>query len=371
MQNTAFPVYELLIGSAAFWDRARADIAAAKQRVLIQAMTFEGDAAGHGVAAALTSSAAASRCVLVDDYTRHVVNDTILALSRDQAVHAEARATRAMFAALVRDGVKVRVTNPVGYNPLRYPLRNHKKLLVMDGVAWIGGINFSDHNFAWHDLMLRVDDPAVADWLAEQFDRDWAGTPEAAQQRFGPDLELLSIDGRDNLVHLAPLLDRIAGARHSVEMISAYATFPFVDALAAAARRGVAATLYTPRPNNKPIVRDYLLGVSRETGLSVQLMPEMTHTKALLIDGEELVLGSCNFEFVSCRSNAEFLATIRDGGLIADFEARILAPARTDSAAPVQEEFSLWRSRRARAVLKLADGALARLSHGRRVQNWR
>lgn len=363
-------MYELLIGSAAFWDRARSDIAAARQRVLVQAMTFEGDSAGQGLAAALTANHAVSRRVLVDDYTSHVINDTMLVLSRDPAVHAEARATQAMFGALVRDGVQVRVTNPVGHNPLRYPMRNHKKLLVMDSVAWIGGINFSDHNFAWHDLMLRIDDPAVADWLAEQFDGDWTGTPEAARQCFGSDLELLSIDGRDNLVHLAPLLDRIAGARHSIEMISAYATFPFVDALAAAAQRGVAATLYTPRPNNKPIVRDYLLGVARETGLRLRLMPEMTHAKALLIDGEELVLGSCNFEFVSCRSNAEFLATIRDAALIADFEARMLAPARIGSADPVAADFSLWRSRRARAGLKLADAALARLSHGTRVQDW-
>lgn len=363
-------MYELLIGSAAFWDRARSDIAAARQRVLVQAMTFEGDSAGQGLAAALTANHAVSRRVLVDDYTSHVINDTMLVLSRDPAVHAEARATQAMFGALVRDGVQVRVTNPVGHNPLRYPMRNHKKLLVMDGVAWIGGINFSDHNFAWHDLMLRIDNPAVADWLAEQFDRDWAGTPQAVRQRFGSGLEMLSIDGRDNLVHLAPLLDRIAGARHSIEMISAYATFPFVDALAAAARRGVATTLYTPRPNNKPIVRDYLLGVARETGLRLRLMPEMTHAKALLIDGEELVLGSCNFEFVSCRSNAEFLATIRDAALIADFEARMLAPARIGSADPVAADFSLWRSRRARAGLKLADAALARLSHGTRVQAW-
>ena len=27
---------------------------------------------------------------------------------------------------------------------------------LVGSVAYIGGINFSDHNFAWHDLMLRI-----------------------------------------------------------------------------------------------------------------------------------------------------------------------------------------------------------------------
>ncbi len=44
-------------------------------------MTFEGDAAGQAVAGAVIASPARERRVLVDDYTRHVVNDTFLVLS--------------------------------------------------------------------------------------------------------------------------------------------------------------------------------------------------------------------------------------------------------------------------------------------------
>ena len=163
--------FELLVGSGKFWDRAKGDIAAAKRRVLVQAMTFEGDTAGLGVAHAIAAATAPDRRVLVDDYSRNVINDTLLPLPfRPSSVLAEARRTLAMFGDLVGQQVGVRITNPVLGHPLRYPLRNHKKLLVMDDVAYVGGINFSDHNFEWHDLMLRIEDREVAEFLVADFE---------------------------------------------------------------------------------------------------------------------------------------------------------------------------------------------------------
>ena len=108
------------VGSAEFWSAAAQTCAASQNRVLVQAMTFEGDAAGQAVAQAIAGSGAADRRVLVDDYTRHVINDRFLAMSRDPALHAEAAATWAMFEALQAGGAGVRLTNPVGRNPLRY-----------------------------------------------------------------------------------------------------------------------------------------------------------------------------------------------------------------------------------------------------------
>lgn len=364
------PRFELLVGSASFWERARQDIAAARRRVLVQAMTFEGDAAGLPVARAIGESRAADRRVLVDDYTRHVVNDTFLALSRDPALHAEAAETRAMFGRLAAAGTGVRLTNPLGRNPLRYATRNHKKLLVMDDTAWLGGINFSDHNFAWHDMMLRIEHGPTADWLARQFDADWSGDVATRAEGIAG-IDLISLDGSRNEAGFAPLLAMFAEARRSIEVISAYPTFPFIDAMARAARRGARVTIYTPRPNNKPIIRDYLLGAAAPAGVELRLTPMMTHAKAALIDGEALVLGSSNFDFVSHRANAEYVATVRDAALIAEFEARMLAPIRDGSGPPAPEDFSVWRSWKARAALRVADALIARLSHGPRIAEWR
>jgi cardiolipin synthase len=357
----------LVVGAPDFWRAAAGDIAAARHRVLVQAMTFEADAAGRGVAEAIEASGAIDRRILVDDYTRNVINDTMLPLPfRPAAVKAEAADTLAMFSHLAQGtDVGVRITNPVLGHPLRYPLRNHKKLLVMDDAAWIGGINFSDHNFAWHDLMLRIADPAVADWLAQDFDRDWAGEPDAASERFG-DMELISFDGdRERNARLfEPLLDRVRSARRSVEMISAYPTMPFVAAFAEAARGGAEATIYSPAGSNKPVVRDYLAAVAEPAGVRLRLMPGMTHAKALLIDGETLVLGSSNFNFASYRTSSDYVAVIDNAGLTADFVAWLLAPARRDARPASDLGISAWRKLRGRIALEAADAALARLNHG-------
>lgn len=360
---------QLLVGSAAFWERCRLDMAAAQQRVLVQAMTFEGDAAGLAVAEAIGHSGAADRRVLVDAYTRHVINDTFLALSRKPAIHAEARTTAAMFDRLLRQGAGVRVTNPIGRNPLRYALRNHKKLLVIDDVAWIGGINFSDHNFAWHDMMVRIEHRGLADWLAGEFDRDWHGLGGSAATEIAG-AGLLSMDGADNPAGFAPLLAAFAGARQSLEVVSAYPTFPFVDAMAAAARAGARVTLYTPRPNNKPIIRDYLLGVAEAAGIEIRLTPMMTHAKAALIDGTALVVGSSNFDFVSYRANAEYVAVLRDAALIDAFREHVLFPLQAGSTVPLPGDRSSIRSWLAGLGLKVADRAIGGLRHGPRIAEW-
>lgn len=364
------PKFELHIGSAAFWQHAALDIAAASRRVLVQAMTFEGDRAGTAVADAIGGARAADRRVLVDDYTRHVINDTFLKASSDPAIHAEAAATWAMFDRLRDAGAGVRVTNPMCGSWLRYPLRNHKKLIVADDAAWIGGINFSDHNFAWHDMMLRIEDPAVADWLAETFAADWAGAPRALRREFGAGLELLSLDGVDNRVQFVPLLQIFREARRSIEVISAYPTFPFVEAFASAAACGAAVTIFTPRPSNKPIVREYLLTRAARSGIAVRLLPEMTHVKAALIDGEVLVVGSSNFDFVSYRTSADHIAVIRDPALIAKAEAGLFAPARQTSAPPAAADEHGWRGLAATLALRSADAIIARLRHRDHIAEW-
>ncbi len=364
--------YQLLVGSAAFWAQASADLGTARSRVAVQAMTFEADAAGRAVADAILASSAGSRRVLVDDYSRNVINDTMLPLPfRPSDVLAEARATMAMFDHMDASGVPVRVTNPVLGHPLRYPLRNHKKLLVMDDVAHIGGINFSDHNFAWADLMLRIDDAEVADFLVRDFDNDWAGRPSGVRGTFG-DIELVCFDGDSNDRLMQPLIDLVANARRSVDMVSAYPTMPFVGAMAQAARKGAEVTIYSPAPNNKPVIRDYLAGVAGPAGIHLRLLPEMTHAKALLIDGETLVLGSSNFNFASHRTSSDIVAIVRNEALIADFEARLLGPARAASFGIGDACIPAWRQWRARAMLELADRTLANLRHGPvRAMDWR
>jgi cardiolipin synthase len=361
--------FELLIGAPAFWARAAGDIERARRRVLVQAMTFEGDSAGRAVADAIGAAVAADRRVLVDDYSRIMVSDRWVGGRRDQlpaALRAEVEATHAMFAGLMLAGVGVRRTNPIGALFANYPARNHKKLIVADDAAYIGGINFSDHNFAWHDFMLRIEGARAADWLAQDFNWTWGGQPRAGKVEL-PGVTLRSLDGRSNAAAFADLMTMIGEAHREIVVISPYLTFPVTDALAAAARRGVRVRLITPWPNNKPTVRDHLLAAARGAGFEVILLGEMIHLKGLLIDGGRLVIGSSNFDFVSRAAEEELMAVVGDPAIIADFEARIVRPALDQALAPDAHRVSAVQGWIAGAALKIAEAVALTARRARRT----
>jgi cardiolipin synthase len=331
-------------------------------------MTFEGDAAGQAVAQAVRESPAEDRRVLVDDYSRVVVSDNFVLSPRyllSRPFREEVQATRAMFRGLAAEGVGVRVTNPIAGRLARYGVRNHKKLIVADDVAYLGGINFSDHNFAWHDLMLRIEAPGPPGFLAEDFDATWASRSTLRHARFGG-IALSALDGRTNKEGFRPLLDAIGAARERIEIVSPYLSFPFLGILAEAVRRGVAVDLLTPLPNNKPMVRHYLSDAARRAGFRITLLPEMTHLKALLIDGRQLVLGSSNFDFPSYYSLEEYVATVEDPELIAAFRAEVLEPLRAQAVHGAHWRSPAWQVLRSRLILGMGGAVCSAMGRTKR-----
>ena len=318
----------LLVDSGEFCRRLKEDVDAARGYVFAQALSFEGDAAGQGMAELLLSCGAPDRRVLIDSFTRHVVNDRFLWTPRnllDRGLRAEARETRRMIDRLRSRGVAVRFTNPAGPLFMRFPARNHKKLVAIDGrVAYLGGINFSDHNFLWHDLMLRIEDPDLVGFLREDFESTWNGRHRKARQAF-PGIVLHSLDGASNEDAFAPVLALIDGARVSLYVECPYLTSPFCGRLAEARRRGVAVTVVTPERNNWGLCRDAMVWHAARSGFDVRFYRDrMTHMKAMLVDGRVLVVGSANFDVWSYRFQQEFLACVTDGKVIEDFRKRVM-----------------------------------------------
>ncbi len=357
---------ELLEDAAEFWPRAKADILAAGERVYVQALTFEGDAAGCEVAATLAASPARDRRVLVDCFTKHVVSDRLVWRPRnrlDPALREEVRATERMRGDLERTGVSWRFVGPLGPLLVRAPARNHKKLvLVDDRVAYVGGINFSDHNFAWRDLMLRVEGREPVRFLAEDFLRTWEGRAAASSSRF-PGLELHALDGRGNEARFEEVvLSAVDGARARIYVECAYLTSPFLERLGAAGRRGVRVTLVTPEANNWGLVRDLLRWPRATRGIGVRLYRgRMTHMKALLVDDEVLVLGSANFDLWSYHFQGEYLARVTDPALIEDFRDRVAAEGVRGSR-PVAAPAGPLRGGLARLALRSLESLTLRLS---------
>jgi cardiolipin synthase len=322
---------DLLVDSAEFLARVREDLAGARESAYVQANTFEGDSAGKAVAELIRASPARDRRVLVDSYTRHVMSDRFRWNPwnhLDPVFRAEVRDTFSMFEGLQRQGVGVRFTNPVGALLFRFPGRNHKKVVVVDGrVSYIGGICFSDHNFAWHDAMLRIEDDRAAAFLHQDFLATWEGRHRGASLRL-PGLAIHALDGASNELPFAEVLELIDGARESLFMEVPYLSTPFAERLREAQKRGVRVVLVTPKSNNWALPGAVVRREAARSGFEVRRLDRgMTHMKAALIDERVLVIGSANFETFSYRTQQEYLCITTEEALVADFRARV---AETD-----------------------------------------
>jgi len=352
---------DLLVNYNEFWTRLSEDLGAAQRSVFVQTFALEGDAVGKQLSVALLASAATDKRVLADSFTRVVLSDRFRYSPVnffDQELRHEARETAAMMDELNDHGVEIRFTNPYGLSPRRLLSRNHKKLIVLDGrVAYIGGINFSEHNAAWHDMMLRLEDDAVAAFLRDDFLATWDGRNRVAHQRF-EGMEIFTADGRANRAAFQRVLDLIDDAKRTIFVESPYITFPFYERLRAATRRGVTVKVVTPGQNYWRFFANYARLESARSEIDLRLFQGgMSHLKAMLIDGEYLIAGSSNFDYLSYRIHQELLAVITIPEVVADFSRRVMAPDLANArsvectASALSKQWLSWK-------MKLLDVAM-------------
>ena len=321
---------ELLVDADEFWRVLRADIANARERVWLQTLSFEADNAGLPLARALIESSAADKRLLVDAFCSHIISDRFIHSPRNRLrpeLRAEVRATQTMMRDLRTSGVRVGITNPAGFLWHRLPSRDHRKLVLIDqDIAYIGGINFSEHNFAWHDLMIRMDGREVAAFLRADFEATWQGSPVNAAQRFAG-IELHNLSGHGNEAMTERTLEVIRGAKRSILTITPYLTFPFTDAMAEAQRNGAQVTVLSPAINNRASLRRYVHRLTRQHGFALRhYLGRMSHLKAMLIDDEVVICGSTNFDWPTYHVLAETIAIIDDAEFVTDFKRRVVQP---------------------------------------------
>ncbi len=359
---------ELLVDFPEFWARLSEDIRAAERSVYVQTFALEGDATGRQLATALLSSPAEDRRILADSFTRVVLSDRFKyspSALLDRELRHEARCTTEMQDRLALSGVRIRFTNAYGPTPRRLLSRNHKKLIVIDErTAYFGGINFSDHNGAWHDMMLRIDDPVAVQFLREDFLTTWRGHDRVARHpgESGGGVEMLTTDGRSNRAVFQRVLDLVDGARRSIFVESPYVTFPFYERLREATRRGLRVMVVTPEQNNWRFFQNYARLESARSGIDLRLFRgRMSHLKAMLIDDEYLIAGSSNFDYLSYRVHQELIAVITMPEVIADFRDRVMIPDLANSrpvecrASAASQHWLSWQA-------KLLDAAMTVLT---------
>ena len=294
---------KLLVDSHNFMAQLVEDMCQASSSVMVQAMTFEGDQAGSELVAAMIVSNAKEKILLVDSYTKAVINDHFVVGTeylRSKSFRDEVKNTRKLLEKARKAGIKVKFTNPLGLLMWKYPLRNHKKMICIDGkISYLGGINFSDHNFAWHDAMVRIEDDQIGQILKDDFGNTLLGRNQTAE--FNLDVSsIYFFNGIKSKELYSKLFSYLANARQSIDILSPYISDPLLSYIRDHVRKDVAVRIISPEENNKSIFKRFLnQELTKGYFQLYHYQGGMSHLKAILIDRSILIMGSSNFDFVS------------------------------------------------------------------------
>lgn len=267
-------------------------------------------------------------------------------------------ATRSAFFDPVRTaGGKVASFLPISpFIPgLRLNLRNHRKLLVVDGaVALTGGRNIGDEyadDPKWRDVHVRLRGPVVTA-LQRVFADDWhLATGEVLEGReyFHENATAGAVpvqvipSGPDQLEPLAPelMFGAIAAARETVDIITPYLvpTEAIEQALRSTARRGRRVRILVPDFIESRVVRwaaDSYLPRLIQAGVEIWRHPHMVHGKLMIVDKTWATLGSTNLDMRSLWLNFELNVAMPHpetaAALTAYFEADLTAAKRLQLA---------------------------------------
>jgi cardiolipin synthase A/B len=254
-----------------------------------------------------------------------------------------------VFSTLHREGVPVSTFMPT-FTPGWVPylnLRNHRKILVVDGrLGFTGGMNIDGGYLRGAtpghprvDLHFRVRGPVVAT-LQHVFADDWAfSTREMLHgETWFPALSPVGSviargvpDGpdEDHGKLLLTILGAVACAERSVAIVTPYFVpdAPLISALSVASLRGVKVDILLPRQNNLALVQwasTPLLEQVLEHGCRVWYSPPpFDHTKLMIVDHAWSFIGSGNMDPRSLRLNFEFNVECYDLALAATLDRLI------------------------------------------------
>lgn len=364
---------ELLHDGAAYFARLDALVGAATRRVHMEVYTFASDATGWRVARTLADAArrGVDVALTIDGFGSHALDEALV-----------------LFLEAAR--VRVRVYAPLFDFARQWPWvrRNHRKILVVDGVrALVGGINVSDQYAAreaggegWRDAALDLEGPAVR-VLERLFFETWRRSraldgerPERPKRRDrGPrptlapphdDAPVRGVARAGAAVDVAATVVGNAGlggrrdvnlayrvafqrARRSIWVMNAYFSPDrrTLRALIAAARRGVAVHVIVGGATDvwlSLMVSRGLYGRLLDGGVHVYEWTErILHAKIAVVDGAWVTVGSTNLNRRSLFQDLECNVVVESTALGGALEARLAEDAARST--PITPE--AWRAR--------------------------
>lgn len=320
---------QILVDSVDFKNRLEELVPKAKNRVYVQSMTFEGDEVGKWLIGLLLKSKAKDIRLCVDSYSKFVINDHFVFSPKyilDASFRKEVRETNKFLKIAQEHGIKVTITNPLGFLFLKYPFRNHKKMVVVDEVSFIGGINFSQHNFEWHDMMAELHDLRLSDLLAEDVKSTGNRINQNKKNTIGSS-ELYFLDGWISRKKYKNIFSTLKQAKKNIYIFSPYISDPLLSYIQNNISANVEMTVISPKQNNKSLFKSLLLNEVLKGYFSLKLYQnQMSHLKAILVDDEVLIFGSSNFDFVSYYFEQEVVLVTHDKKIVLDFIEKVKNP---------------------------------------------
>lgn len=313
---------EMLKDGGAVYPRMLEDIRGARTSIRLQSFIFMSDEVGRKILAALEEKA-------TEGVDVKVLFDSIGSLKS----YFDPFFLRCLFRK--QPHFTIQAFSPINLlAPWKFQLRNHRKLLVIDGhVAYTGGVNISEENERLekvpanrhiHDLHCRITGPAVSQF-AMSFLRDWAYTTRrhpgtwTLAEEFPPPaatgeeaIRVMESGPGSNYQGTKRLFFSAAAlARQSLSIMTPYLVpgAEFVDALCLAAARGVEVNVIVPANNNHFLVACAARNAYEKllrSGVNIYEKEGLfSHIKALLVDCEWGFMGSSNCDSRSFRLNFE------------------------------------------------------------------
>ncbi|HEU5014289.1 MAG TPA: cardiolipin synthase [Roseiflexaceae bacterium] len=326
---------ELLSDYQGAVDRIVADIDNAQQYVNVEYFAFADDSTGGRVVDALIRAheRGVTCRVLIDQMGNFGMNRPILKRLRDSGIAAH----------------NMLPLRPFENQWNRPDLRNHRKLVVVDGtIGFTGSQNLIDDHYHkssnirkglyYIEVVARVTGPGVqqlnaafiTDWYAETGERpEVTITPDAHSipQATGDVLcqVLPSGPGFENENNLKLFVALFHAARQRITLANPYIVpdYSIMLALTSAALRGVEVTLITSEIGDQFMVyhaqRSYYEQLLK-AGVKIYRYrsPVMLHSKILSIDDDIAVIGSSNMDIRSFQLSLEVTLICYDTTVVAD-----------------------------------------------------